>query len=154
MLENPHELLLETPPAAEFTVVSLNPDVLVHSRSPARKEDKLGDVRGCCLLALNRHAAPKTLMPREELTGQLRAIAHNERRVLSPVRPRCMDNFPDAVQRDVVRGPSDAVFTDSSRLQCVLNGQDLTRIWAHRMRLRAVDGAVRRDVRLGPASGV
>ena len=45
-----------------------------YSFEPARKKDDTEDARICCLLALDRHAALKTLIPHGEIGGELRAI--------------------------------------------------------------------------------
>ncbi len=52
---------------AGFTVVPVNPDLVARRRGPARKKDDAEDARICCLLALDRHAALRTLIPHGEI---------------------------------------------------------------------------------------
>ena len=46
----------------------------------ARKKDDAEDARICCLLALDRHAGLRALVPHGELGGELRAIARDDER--------------------------------------------------------------------------
>jgi hypothetical protein len=80
VLETRHGLLVEALIDAGFTVVPVNPDVVARRRGPARKKDDAEDARICCLLALDRHAALKTLIPHGEIGGELRAIARDDER--------------------------------------------------------------------------
>ena len=61
VLETRHGLLVEALLDAGFTVVPVNPDLVARRRGPARKKDDAEDARICCLLALDLHAALKTL---------------------------------------------------------------------------------------------
>lgn len=44
------------------------------------KKDDAEDARICCLLALDRHAGLKQLIPHGELGGELRSIARDDKR--------------------------------------------------------------------------
>ncbi len=83
VLETRHGLLVEALIDAGFTVVPVNPDVVARRRGPARKKDDAEDARICCLLALDRHAALKTLVPHGEMGGELRAIGRDDERACS-----------------------------------------------------------------------
>ena len=63
VLETRHGLLVEALLDAGFTVVPVNPDLVARRRGPARKKDDAEDARICCLLALDRHASLKRLVP-------------------------------------------------------------------------------------------
>jgi hypothetical protein len=80
VLETRHGLLVEALLDAGFAVVPVNPDLVARRRGPARKKDDAEDARICCLLALDRHAALKTLLPHGEIAGELRAIARDDER--------------------------------------------------------------------------
>ena len=104
MLETRHGLLVEALLDAGFTVVPVNPDLVARRRGPARKKDDAEDARICCLLALDRHAALKTLIPHGELGGELRAIARDDeraardqRRLLNRLRADLQTTYPAAL---------------------------------------------------------
>lgn len=104
VLETRHGLLVEALVDAGFTVVPVNPDLVARRRGPARKKDDTEDARICCLLALDRHAALKALVPHGELAGELRAIARDderaardERRLLNRLRADLQTTFPAAL---------------------------------------------------------
>lgn len=104
VLETRHGLLVEALIDAGFTVVPVNPDLVARRRGPARKKDDTEDARICCLLALDRHAALKTLIPHGELGGELRAIgrdderaARDQRRLLNRLRADLQTTYPAAL---------------------------------------------------------
>ena len=104
MVETRHGLLVEALLDAGFTVVPVNPDLVARRRGPARKKDDAEDARICCLLALDRHAALKTLIPHGELGGELRAIgrdderaARDQRRLLNRLRADLQTTYPAAL---------------------------------------------------------
>jgi transposase len=104
VLETRHGLLVEALLDAGFTVVPVNPDVVARRRGPARKKDDAEDARICCLLALDRHAVLKTLIPHGEIGGELRAIsrdderaARDQRRLLNRLRADLQTTYPAAL---------------------------------------------------------
>jgi transposase len=104
VLETRHGLLVEALLDAGFTVVPVNPDLVARRRGPARKKDDAEDARICCLLALDRHAGLKTLIPHGELGGELRAIARDDeraardqRRLLNRLRADLQTTYPAAL---------------------------------------------------------
>lgn len=104
VLETRHGLLVEALIDAGFTVVPVNPDLVARRRGPARKKDDTEDARICCLLALDRHAALKTLIPHGEIGGELRAIgrdderaARDQRRLLNRLRADLQTTYPAAL---------------------------------------------------------
>ena len=104
VLETRHGLLVEALLDAGFTVVPVNPDLVARRRGPARKKDDAEDARICCLLALDRHATLKTLIPHGEIGGELRAIgrdderaARDQRRLLNRLRADLQTTYPAAL---------------------------------------------------------
>jgi hypothetical protein len=104
VLETRHGLLVEALVDAGFTVIPVNPDVVARRRGPARKKDDAEDARICCLLALDRHAALKTLIPHGDLGGELRAIGRDDeratrdqRRLLNRLRADLQSTYPAAL---------------------------------------------------------
>jgi len=104
VLETRHGLLVEALLDAGFTVVPVNPDLVARRRGPARKKDDAEDARICCLLALDRHAGLKRLIPHGELGGELRAIARDDeraardqRRLLNRLRADLQTTYPAAL---------------------------------------------------------
>jgi transposase len=104
VLETRHGLLVEALIDAGFTVVPVNPDLVARRRGPARKKDDAEDARICCLLALDRHAGLKSLIPHGALGGELRAIARDDeraardqRRLLNRLRADLQTTYPAAV---------------------------------------------------------
>ena len=104
VLETRHGLLVEALIDAGFTILPVNPDVVARRRGPARKKDDVEDARICCLLALDRHAALKTLVPHGEIGGELRAIgrdddraARDQRRLLNRLRADLQTTYPAAL---------------------------------------------------------
>lgn len=104
VLETRHGLLVEALVDAGFSVVPVNPDLVARRRGPARKKDDAEDARICCLLALDRHASLKQLVPHGDLGTELRAIARDderaardERRLLNRLRADLMVTYPAAL---------------------------------------------------------
>jgi hypothetical protein len=104
VLETRHGLLVEALLDAGFTVLPVNPDLVARRRGPARKKDDAEDARICCLLALDRHAALRTLVPHGEIGGELRAIgrdddraARDQRRLLNRLRADLQTTYPAAL---------------------------------------------------------
>ncbi len=104
VLETRHGLLVEALLDAGFTVIPVDPDLVARRRGPARKKDDAEDARICCLLALDRHAALKTLIPHGEIGGELRAIgrdderaARDQRRLLNRLRADLQTTYPAAL---------------------------------------------------------
>ena len=89
---------------AGFTVVPVNPDLVARRRGPARKKDDAEDARICCLLALDRYASLKALIPHGPVAGELRAIARDDeraardqRRLLNRLRADLQTTYPAAL---------------------------------------------------------
>lgn len=104
VLETRHGLLVEALVDAGFTVLPVNPDLVARRRGPARKKDDAEDARICCLLALDRHASLKVLIPHGEIGGELRAIgrdderaARDQRRLLNRLRADLQTTYPAAL---------------------------------------------------------
>jgi transposase len=105
VIETRHGLLVERLVDAGFTVLPVNPDLIARRRGPARKKDDATDARLACLLALDRHASLRPLVPHGELAGELRSIARDderatrdERRLLNRLRADLVATFPAALQ--------------------------------------------------------
>lgn len=104
VLETRHGLLVEALIDAGFTVVPVNPDIVARRRGPARKKDDAEDARICCLLALDRYAGLKALIPHGPLGAELRAIARDDdraardqRRLLNRLRADLQLTYPAAL---------------------------------------------------------
>jgi transposase len=104
VIETRHGLLVERLTDAGYTVLPVNPDLVARRRGPARKKDDAEDARICCLLALDRHAALRPLVPHGELAGELRAIARDDeraardqRRLGNRLRQDLLATFPAAL---------------------------------------------------------
>ena len=67
VLETRHGLLVERLLEAGYVVVPVNPDLVARRRGPARKKDDAEDARIACLLALDRFARLRPLIPHGEL---------------------------------------------------------------------------------------
>jgi hypothetical protein len=80
VLETNHGALVERLLDAGYVVVPVNPDLVARRRGPARKKDDAEDARIACLLALDRHASLRPLIPHGELAAELRAIARDDER--------------------------------------------------------------------------
>jgi Transposase len=104
VLETRHGLLVEALLEAGYTVLPVNPELVSGRRGPARKKDDAEDARICCLLALDRHAGLRRLIPHGQLAGELRSIARDderacrdERRLLNRLRADLLATFPAAL---------------------------------------------------------
>ncbi len=104
VIETRHGLLVERLVDAGYTVLPVNPDLVARRRGPARKKDDAEDARIGCLLALDRHAALRPLIPHGELAGELRAIARDDqraardqRRLGNRLRQDLISTFPAAL---------------------------------------------------------
>jgi transposase len=104
VLETRHGLLVERLVDAGYVVLPVNPDLISRRRGPARKKDDAEDARLACLLALDRHASLRPLIPHGELAGELRAIARDDdraardqRRLLNRLRQDLIATFPAAL---------------------------------------------------------
>jgi transposase len=105
VIETRHGLLVERLVEAGYAVLPVNPDLVARRRGPARTKDDAEDARICCLLALDRHAALRPLIPHGEVAGELRAIARDderaardERRLLNRLRADLLATFPATLQ--------------------------------------------------------
>jgi transposase len=104
VIETRHGLLVEALVDAGFTVLPVNPDLVARRRGPARKKDDAEDARIACLMALDRFADLRALVPHGEEAGELRAIARDdlrasrdERRLLNRLRADLTATFPAAL---------------------------------------------------------
>lgn len=104
VLETRHGLLVERLVEAGYTVVPVNPDLIARRRGPAKKKDDSEDARIACLLALDRFAQLKPLIPHGEVAAELRAIARDDaraakdqRRLLNRLRADLLAVFPAAL---------------------------------------------------------
>jgi transposase len=105
VLETSHGLLVERLLDEGYVVVPVNPDLVARRRGPARKKDDAEDARIACLIALDRHATLRPLIPHGELAAELRAIARDderaardERRLLNRLRTDLLETFPAALE--------------------------------------------------------
>jgi transposase len=80
VIETRHGLLVEALIEAGYTVLPVNPELVSRRRGPARKKDDAEDARICCLLALDRHAGLRQLIPHGQVAGELRPIAGDDER--------------------------------------------------------------------------
>jgi hypothetical protein len=104
VIETRHGLLVEALVDAGYTLLPVNPELVSRRRGPARKKDDAEDARICCLLALDRHAGLKRLIPHGQVAGELRSIAcdderacRDERRLLNRLRADLLATFPAAL---------------------------------------------------------
>jgi transposase len=154
VIEARHGLLVEVLVDAGFTVVPVNPDLVARRRGPARKKDDTEDARIACLLALDRHAGLRPLLPHGELAAELRAIARDDERatrdqtrLLNRLRADLAATFPAAltlagddlgaptVLRLLQRYPTAALLGQASRADLVA----LARAGKHRLPQRFAD---------------
>ena len=75
VIETRHGLLVDRLVDAGFVVVPVNPDLISRRRGPAKKKDDAEDARIACLLALDRFAELRPLIPHGPIAAELRAIA-------------------------------------------------------------------------------
>jgi hypothetical protein len=66
VIETRHGLLVERLLDAGYVVLPVNPDMVASPRGPAGKKDDAEDARICCLLALDRHASLRPLIPHSQ----------------------------------------------------------------------------------------
>jgi len=104
VIETSHGVLVEQLLDAGFTVVPVNPDLIARRRGPARKKDDAEDARIACLLALDRFASLRPLIPHGPVAAELRAMARDderanrdERRLLNRLRADLIATFPAAM---------------------------------------------------------
>jgi transposase len=104
VLETRHGVLVEQLVDAGFTVLPVNPDLVARRRGPARKKDDAEDARICCLLALDRYAHLRPLIPHGPLAAELRSIARDDsraagdqRRLRNRLRADLLATFPAAL---------------------------------------------------------
>jgi transposase len=104
VIETRHGLLVERLLDAGYVVVPVNPELVARRRGPARKKDDAEDARIACLLALDRFAQLRPLVPHGDIAGELRAIARDderaardERRLLNRLRADLVSTFPQAL---------------------------------------------------------
>jgi hypothetical protein len=76
VIETRHGLLVERQLVAGYTVLPVNPDLVARRRGPAGKKDDAEDARICCLLALDRHAALRPLIPHGEGARRVHKCVH------------------------------------------------------------------------------
>jgi transposase/transposase IS116/IS110/IS902 family protein len=104
VIETRHGLLVDRLVDAGFVVLPVNPDLISRRRGPAKKKDDAEDARIGCLLALDRFAGLRPLIPHGQVASELRAIARDderaardERRLLNRLRADLLTVFPAAV---------------------------------------------------------
>jgi transposase len=104
VIETRHGLLVDRLVEAGFVVLPVNPDLISRRRGPAKKKDDAEDARIGCLLALDRFAGLRPLIPHGQVASELRAIARDderaardERRLLNRLRADLLTVFPAAV---------------------------------------------------------
>jgi transposase len=136
VIETSHGMLVGQLLGAGFTVVPVNPDLIARRRGPARKKDDAEDARIACLLALDRFAWLRPLIPHRPVAAELRAIARDderanrdERRLLNRLRADLIATFPAALQiagqdmgrptflRLLERWPTDDALSSAAREQ-------------------------------------
>jgi hypothetical protein len=98
VVETRHGMPVERLVDAGFVVLPVNPDLIARCRGPARKKDDAEDARICCLLALDRYASLRPLVPHGELAGEPRAIARDQRRLANRLRQDLIATFPAALR--------------------------------------------------------
>jgi transposase len=103
-IETKHGHLVEALVEAGYAVVPVNPDLVARRRGPARKKDDGEDSRILCLLALDRFAVLRPLIPHGEVAAELRVLARDderasrdERRLLNRLRADLIAAFPEAL---------------------------------------------------------
>jgi len=104
VIETRHGLLAGALAGAGYTVLPASPELVSRRRGPARKKDDAEDARICCLLALDRHAGLRRLIPHGQVAGELRPVARDderacrdERRLPSRLRAGLIVTFPAAL---------------------------------------------------------
>lgn len=104
VLETSFGMLVERLVDAGYTVVPVNPDLVARRRGPAKKKDDAEDARIACVIALDRFARLRPLVPHGEEAAELRAItrdderaSRDERRLLNRLRADLIATFPAAL---------------------------------------------------------
>jgi transposase len=104
VIETRHGPLVERLVDAGYVVLPVNPDLAARCRGPARKKDDAEDAPICCVLALDRHASLRPLVPHGEQAAELRAIARDDeraardqRRLGNRLRADLLATFPAAL---------------------------------------------------------
>jgi transposase len=142
VIETRHGLLVEALVEAGYTELPVNPELVSRRRGPARKKDDAEDARICCLLALDRHAGLRRLIPHGQVAGELRSIARDderacrdERRLPSRLRADLIVTFPAAlaiagedlgatrILRLLERWPTSAALAGASREEIINFGR-------------------------------
>lgn len=151
VLETRHGLLVERLLDAGYVVVPVNPDLVARRRGPARKKDDAQAARIACLFALDRFERLRTLIPRGELAGELRAVARDdkraardERRLLNRLRQDLIATFPAALElagadlgapaflRLLKRWPSADALRQATRAEVVEHARNAHHGWPER----------------------
>lgn len=158
VLETSHGALVERLIDAGYVVVPVNPDLVARRRGPARKKDDAEDARICCLIALDRHASLRPLVPHGELAAELRAIARDddraardERRLLNRLRADLIATYPAAlaiagddlgaptILRLLERWPTEAALAAAGRDELVAFARDAHHGWPDRFADRVAE---------------
>jgi transposase len=158
VLETSHGALVERLLDAGYVVVPVNPDLVARRRGPARKKDDAEDARIACLLALDRHATLRPLIPHGPLAAELRAIARDderaardERRLLNRLRADLIATFPAALAiagddlgaptmlRLLEHWPSAAELRAADRAELVVFARSVHHGWPERFAGRVAD---------------
>jgi transposase len=158
VLETSHGALVERLLDAGYVVVPVNPDLVARRRGPARKKDDAEDARIACLIALDRHAPLRPLIPHGELAAELRAIARDderaardERRLLNRLRNDLLATYPAAlaivgddlgaptILRLLERWPTEAALAAAGRDELVAFARDAHHGWPERFADRVAE---------------
>jgi transposase len=152
VLETRHGTLVDQLLDAGFTVVPVNPDLVARRRGPAKKKDDAEDARICCVLALDRYAALRPLIPHGPQAAELRSIARDDqraardqRRLLNRLRADLLATFPAALQvatddlaaptilRLLERWPTSDLLAQATRDQLVTFARSCRHGWPERL---------------------
>ena len=171
VLETSHGLLVERLLDEGYVVVPVNPDLVARRRGPARKKDDAEDARIACLIALDRHATLRPLIPHGELAAELRAIARDderaardERRLLNRLRTDLLETFPAALAlaaddlgaptllRLLERWPTAVELGRATRDELIAFARSAHHGWPERFADRVAAALARRAVRGTPGA--
>ena len=163
VIENRHGMLVERLVDAGYVVVPVNPDLIARRRGPAKKKDDSEDARIACLLALDRFASLRPLIPHGDIAGELRAIARDderaardERRLLNRLRQDLITTFPAALDicgddmgaptflRLLERWPTRDALADASRAELEAFARSCRHGWPQRF-VDKVEASLGRD---------